>query len=66
MIDERPQADRILIAQLTREARHHVRWRELTAGQEDAAVAALRELAGGRVDLLAEVAGVGLVSPRAS
>ena len=40
------------------EARHHSRWRELTADEEAAAVAALRELAGGRADLLAEVAGV--------
>lgn len=32
------------------------RWRELTADEEVAAVTALRELAGGRADLLAEVA----------
>ena len=53
-----PQADRILIAQLTGEARHRARWRELTADEEAAAVAELRELAGGRADLLAEVAGI--------
>ena len=58
MIDPRPQADRILVAQLTGEARHHARWRELTGGEEAAAVAALGELAGGRADLLAEVAGI--------
>ena len=40
------------------EARHHAKWRELTEAEEAAAVAALRELAGGRADLLAEVAGV--------
>jgi hypothetical protein len=58
MIDPRPQADRILVAQLTGEARHHARWRNLTGAEETAAVAALRELAGGRADLLAEVAGI--------
>jgi len=46
------------VAQLTGEARHHARWRDLTADEETAAVAALRELAGGRADLLAEVAGI--------
>jgi hypothetical protein len=54
----RPQADRLLIAQLAGEARHHTRWRDLSSGEEAAAVAALRELAGGRADLLAEVAGI--------
>jgi hypothetical protein len=53
-----PAADRILVAQLTGEARHHARWRELTAAEHAAAVAALRELAAGRADLLAEVAGI--------
>ncbi len=58
MIDKRPQADRLLIAELTGEAGHRARWRELTEYEEAAAVAALRELASGRADLLAEVAGV--------
>lgn len=58
MIDKRPQADRLLIAELTGEAGHRAKWRELTEDEEAAAVAALRELAGGRADLLAEVAGV--------
>jgi hypothetical protein len=58
MIDPRPQADRILVAQLTGEARHHARWRELSSDEESSAVAELRELAGGRADLLAEVAGI--------
>jgi hypothetical protein len=58
MIDPRPQADRILVAQLTGEARHHARWRELDSEEYGAAVAALRDLAGGRADLLAEVAGI--------
>jgi hypothetical protein len=58
MIDKRPQADRLLIAQLAGEAGHRDKWRELTEDEEAAAVAALRELAGGRADLLAEVTGV--------
>ena len=58
MYDGRPQADRILVAQLTGEARHRARWRELTGDEEAAAAAGLRELAGGRADLLAEVAGI--------
>jgi hypothetical protein len=57
MVD-RPQADRILIAQLTGEARHRSRWRALTEDEEAAAVAALVVLAAGRTDLLAEVAGI--------
>jgi hypothetical protein len=56
--DDRPQADRILVAQLTGEARHHARWRELTEVEHAAAVGELRELAAGRGDLLAEVAGI--------
>ena len=48
----------ILVAQLAGEARHHAKWRELTEDEETAAVAELRGLAGGRDDLLAEVAGV--------
>jgi hypothetical protein len=51
-------SDRILIAQLTGSARHHARWRVLTQDEQDAAVTELRELAGGRADLLAEVAGI--------
>ncbi len=48
----------MLVTQLYGEAKHHAKWRELTAEEETAAVAVLRELAGGRADLLAEVAGV--------
>ena len=41
-----------------RHANHHGKWRELTKEEEEAAAAAeLRELAAGRTDLLAEVAG---------
>ena len=58
MIGKRPQADRILVAKISGEAKHHAKWRELTADEEAAAVAALRELAGGRADLLAKVCGV--------
>ena len=58
MIDKWPGAHHILVAQLTGEARHRARWRELTGDEEAAAVAALRELAAGRADLLAEVAGI--------
>jgi hypothetical protein len=58
MIDKRPEADRILVAEIWGEARHQARWRDLTEDEEAAAVAALRELAAGRADLLAEVAGV--------
>ena len=54
----RSQPDRILVAGIWGEARRRARWRELTRAEEAAAVAALRELAGGRGDLLAEVAGV--------
>src|SRR5438067_4782582 len=54
----RPEADRILVAQLTGEARHRARWRPLTEEEEAAALAELRALAGGRADLLAEVAGI--------
>ena len=58
MLDKRPQADRILVAQLHGEARHHAKWRELTEAEETAAVTELRDLADGRADLLAEVAGI--------
>jgi hypothetical protein len=53
-----PVPDRILVAQLTGTARHHAKWRDLTADEETTAVAELTELAAGRGDLLAEVAGV--------
>jgi hypothetical protein len=60
MLDKTPQADRILIAQLGGEAKHHARWRELTEEEHAAAVGELRKLAGNRSDLLAYVAGVEL------
>ena len=58
MIDKRPLADRLIVAELYGEARRRARWRELGGEEESAAVAALCELAGGRADLLAEVAGI--------
>ena len=58
MIDERPQADRILIAQLHGTAKRHAKWRELSESEHAAAVGGLRELAAGRADLLAHVAGI--------
>jgi len=58
MIDNRPEADRLRAARLMGTAKHHAGWRELTADEDAAAVTALRGLAGGRADLLAEVAGI--------
>ena len=56
--DHRPGPDRILVAQLTGTARHHARWRDLTGDEQAAAVRELRDLAAGRADLLAQVAGI--------
>ena len=58
MIDKRPHPDRLLVAEIYGEARHRARWRDLSGEEETAAVAGLRTLAGGRADLLAEVAGI--------
>lgn len=58
MVDISPEADRILVARLHDTAKRHARWRELSEAEHDAAVPELRELGGGRADLLAEVAGV--------
>jgi hypothetical protein len=52
------EPDRLLVAQLTGEARHGARWRPLTEDEEAAALAELRALAEGLADLLAEVAGI--------
>lgn len=48
----------MLLAQITGEARHRAKWRELSSDEEAAAVAALREPTARRADLLAEVAGI--------
>jgi len=61
-----PRPHRILVAELTRTARHHVRWRELAQDEQDAAVTELRELADERADLLAEVAGISKAHPKAN
>ena len=53
-----PERDRLLVSEIHGEARLHASRRELTADEHAAAVAALRELAAGRGDLLAEVAGI--------
>ena len=53
----RADPDRILVARLQGTATRHAQWRDLTGAEHGAAVAELRELAGGRADLLAEVAG---------
>jgi hypothetical protein len=53
-----PVPDRIAVARITGAARRHARWRDLTTAEETAAAAELTELAAGRGDLLAEVAGV--------
>ena len=58
MIDKRPQTDRLLVAEIYGEARRRAQWRELSSDEEAAAVAELQTLAGGRADLLAEVAGI--------
>jgi hypothetical protein len=58
VIDKRPQPDRLLVAEIYGEARHRARWRDLSSEEETAAVAELRQLADGRADLLAEVAGI--------
>lgn len=51
-------SDRIIVAKLTGAARHHARWEPPDDATTAAAVAELREIAGDRTDLLAEVAGV--------
>jgi hypothetical protein len=57
---DRPGADpdRLLVAEITGEARHRAGWRPLTGEEEAAALAELRALAGGRAGLLAQVAGI--------
>jgi hypothetical protein len=54
----RSDRDRLLVAEITGEARHRAKWRPLTAEEEAVALAELRALAAGRADLLAEVAGI--------
>ena len=60
MADKRPanERDGILVAQIQGTAKRHAQWRELNEGEHAAAVGELRELAAGRADLLAHVAGI--------
>jgi hypothetical protein len=51
-------SDRLLTARLMGVAKRHAPWREPTQDETDAAVPQLREIAGDRPDLLAEVAGI--------
>jgi hypothetical protein len=50
--------DRLIVAELTGEAQRHARWEPPDEETTAAAVAELRAIAGGRTDLLAEVAGI--------
>jgi hypothetical protein len=54
----RDQRTRLVLAELHGAAMHHARWHEPTPEETAAAVAELHEIAPGRTDLLAEVAGV--------
>jgi hypothetical protein len=53
-----PDRDRLLVARLDGIAKRHAHWREPTESEIGAALAELREVAGERPDLLAEVAGI--------
>jgi hypothetical protein len=55
-----PDRDRLLAARLTGIAGRHARWGALDEDEAAAAAAELQEVAGGRADLLAEVAGISL------
>ena len=55
-----PDHDRLLVARISGIARRHASWRVPAGNEIAAAVAELREVAGDRPDLLAEVAGIGL------
>jgi len=56
----RPQPDRIIVAELSGTVSRYARWEPPDEATTAAAVAALRNLAKGRADLLAEVAGLAL------
>jgi hypothetical protein len=59
-MDERSRADRLIVAELSGAARRYAGWCPPDEAATAAAVAELQEIAGGRADLLAEVAGVAL------
>jgi hypothetical protein len=52
--------DRIMAARIAGITRRHARWRALTDAEEAAALADLAEASGGRVDLLAQAAGLAI------
>jgi hypothetical protein len=66
MARDRQVSDRdgLLVARISGIARRHARWGQLTEPQKTAGAAELREVAGGRCDLLAEEAGVALGTSR--
>jgi hypothetical protein len=53
-----PATDRLIVARLSGIAQRHARWGGLTEAERAAGAAELRDLAGDRADLLAEVAGL--------
>ena len=53
-----PAADRLLVARLSGIAQRHARWGAMDEAQKAEGAAALREVAGDRPDLLAQVAGI--------
>lgn len=55
-----PDRDRLLVAQIFGAAIRHARWGGLSEARKAAGAAELREVADGRGDLLAEVAGLAL------
>jgi hypothetical protein len=59
-IDERQQADRLLIARLDGIALRHARWEPPDDATIEAAAGELRAVAGDRGDLLADVAGISI------
>jgi len=59
---DRTGSGRLLSARLSSIALRHARWGGLTAAEKASGAAELREAAGGRGDLLAEVAGLALGS----
>ena len=58
----RTGSGRLLSARLSGIAQRHARWGGLTAAEKATAAAELKEVAGDRGDLLAEVAGLALGS----
>ena len=55
-----PDSDRLTVARLDGIAKRCARWGDMTDAEKAAGVAELREVAGDRADLLAEVAGLAL------